>query len=191
MLKRRILALLLALTVWFTMFPAVVFGAVGDSLGASGDGLNYGRYAPDQIIIKFHDRSLFPDQLKQYDDEVARVLKTGLDRVCENTYVIKAEDFSKNPKAILNRYKNSKYVEYAEPDYYLEYAIHPNDPHYETNLASIAAMINAPAGWDIINGGGPVIAVVDSGVVSTHPDLPEMTNGYSVIGGPILILERI
>jgi len=131
----------------------------------------------DEIIIKFHDRSQFPGKEKQYDDEVAKVLKDQLSLVTENVYVVKAQDLSKNPNAVLNRYKNSAFIDYVEPNYLAELSIEPNDPNYKAQKASLTA-INAQAGWDIVTGGGPAVAIVDTGVAQVA-DLPKLLPGYS------------
>ncbi|NLD43452.1 MAG: S8 family serine peptidase, partial [Chloroflexi bacterium] len=61
-------------------------------------------------------------------------------------------------------------VAYAEPDYLAVPAVTPNDPRYSEQWALGA--IGAPAAWDVTTGAGSVaIAVVDSGVDLTHPDL--------------------
>ncbi len=61
-------------------------------------------------------------------------------------------------------------VEFAEENLRIAPLQVPNDPYYpkEWHLATI----NAPGAWDIWTGsGGVVIAVLDSGVDPTHPDL--------------------
>jgi len=133
----------------------------------------------DEIIIKFFDRSMFPDKEKQYDDEVNKVLKDGLSVVTENVYVVKAVDLSKNPNAVLNRYKNSKFIEYVEPNYVRQSNLIPNDPAYKTSTAAFT-VLNAANGWDIISSGGPIVAVIDTGV-AIHNDLPRPVMSYSAV----------
>jgi serine protease len=64
-------------------------------------------------------------------------------------------------------------VRYAQRNYYLEKAFVPNDPSFgeQWNLSSFGL----PEAWDVERGDGPgdavVIAVLDSGVQTTHPDL--------------------
>ena len=136
----------------------------------------------DEIIVKFFDRSQFPGREKQYDDEVAKILKDGLSIVTDNVYVVKADGLKRNPNAFLNRFKNSKFIEYVEPNYIAYYNLAPNDTTYNTVSTPklVFNMNNALAGWDIITGGGPIMAVVDSGVVQ-HPDLPKLLTGYSAV----------
>jgi hypothetical protein len=71
---------------------------------------------------------------------------------------------------ILTAYQNSPYVEYAEPDYYVRLCLIPNDPNYPQQWA--LSKIDAPPAWDIHTGSHDVVvAVIDTGVDYTHPDL--------------------
>jgi thermitase len=61
-------------------------------------------------------------------------------------------------------------VEYAEPNYLAHAAVVPNDPLYASQWA--LDKINAPAAWNVVTGTpSVVIAVIDSGIDTTHPDL--------------------
>lgn len=170
---KRILSLLLIVILAMAVFPLSFTASAADALD--------GEYVLDEIIIGFHPRERFPTKGKQYDDEVAKVLKDGLTEVKENVYVVKSEDFKKNPNATLNKYKNSEFIEYVEPNYKGSFDLTPNDPNYPAQKALLTAL-NAQNGWDIVSGGGPIIAVVDSGVYN-HPDLPALLPGYSAVSG--------
>jgi hypothetical protein len=62
----------------------------------------------------------------------------------------------------------------------MDYSYIPNDQYYSTQ-SSVLTTLKAQAGWDVTKGeNSPVIAVVDSGVVS-HPDLPAPIQGYSAV----------
>jgi thermitase len=73
-------------------------------------------------------------------------------------------------------------IEFAEPDYLLFPAeFVPNDPMY--NAEWHLAMINAPAAWSVTTGNSQItIAVCDTGVDGTHPDLAaQLVSGWNVI----------
>ncbi|MEY2892169.1 MAG: hypothetical protein RJA98_2077 [Pseudomonadota bacterium] len=89
-------------------------------------------------------------------------------------------------------------VEYAEPDQWVRIASAPNDPLYAANQptatpavgqwylrapdSAIVSAINAEAAWAQGTGSGVVVAVLDTGVRLTHPDLADkLLPGYDFI----------
>ena len=60
-------------------------------------------------------------------------------------------------------------VEFAEPDYLNELLIAPNDPRYGELYGM--QKIEAECAWKVTEGDDVVVAVVDTGVDPTHPDL--------------------
>jgi subtilisin family serine protease len=71
-------------------------------------------------------------------------------------------------------------VSYVEPNYVLHAARLPNDPNFGVlwglhNTGQLGgtpgADVNAPSAWDVLTGGPTTVAVIDSGVDYTHPDL--------------------
>jgi serine protease len=80
-----------------------------------------------------------------------------------------------SPASALRPLSAVRGVAVAEPDYVVRLAATPNDPSYGSlwglNNANDAD-IDAPEAWDVGTGtGGTVVAVIDSGVDYTHPDL--------------------
>jgi serine protease len=70
---------------------------------------------------------------------------------------------------------------YAEPNYILRPHFEPNDEHYERQWHY--PLINLPAAWDLTLGVASVtVAVIDTGVLLSHPDLQgRLTAGYDFI----------
>ena len=81
----------------------------------------------------------------------------------------------------LQLYKNNPNVEYAEPDYILHTMLTPNDTQFlqlwgMNNTGQTGgtadADINAVEAWDIHTGSATtIVAVIDTGIDVTHPDL--------------------
>lgn len=123
------------------------------------------RPMPDQILVKFRQavsddgamsvlrplRGQHLGSIRQIGVRVIRVPAASRDAVLRA--------LSRNPK-----------VEFAEADAWVDPDIVPNDPSYGTqwHLPKIAM----PAAWDHTTGSSSVIvAVIDSGVDATHPEL--------------------
>jgi hypothetical protein len=80
--------------------------------------------------------------------------------------------------ATIERLKQNPNIQFAELDRKVSAKFIPNDPYFgsEWHLAKV----NAPAAWDNTQGAGVTIAILDSGVDSSHPDLaPNLVAGYN------------
>jgi len=138
----------------------------------------------NEIVIKFVDpANILPNEEKQYLREIAKVQKIGFVEAL-GFYVVKVDDLERNPNAVLNRFKNNRFIEYIEPNYTLGFSLVPNDTNYNSQLASLN-LIQAQTGWDISTGKNEnevvvTVAIVDSGV-ALHNDLPEQRNGYASV----------
>ncbi|WP_245575140.1 S8 family serine peptidase [Meiothermus rufus] len=75
-------------------------------------------------------------------------------------------------------------VLYAQPNYIRQLFKTPNDEFYEYQWHYPA--IHLPQAWEIEDGTSRTItvAVIDSGIVSAHPDLPTPVLGYDFISDP-------
>ena len=84
-------------------------------------------------------------------------------------------------KAAVAELRKNPAFKAVELDRKVKLAAVPNDPYYgsEWHLAKVGAA----AAWDTAQGAGITIAVIDSGVDITHPDLaPHVVPGWNVYG---------
>jgi serine protease len=81
----------------------------------------------------------------------------------------------------IRRLREMPEVEYAEPNFIRRPFASPNDPGFE--LQWHYRMINLPEAWDVTAGSDEItVAVLDSGVLSGHPDLgARLTDGYDFV----------
>nr|WP_267472951.1 S8 family peptidase [Stenotrophomonas rhizophila] len=96
---------------------------------------------------------------------------------------------------VLKEIKADPSVQYAEADVKLQRVdvrpreatpqLVPNDPYYaqyQWHLHSATGGINAPAAWDVAQGEGVVVAVLDTGILPQHPDFSgNLLAGYDFI----------
>lgn len=82
-------------------------------------------------------------------------------------------------KAVQALLKHHPKLKFAELDRRVSAAFVPNDPYLGSQWYS--AKINAPTAWDTTRGSGVTIAILDTGVSATHPDLAaSLVPGWNV-----------
>lgn len=83
-----------------------------------------------------------------------------------------------NEKAIAALLNHNPKFEFAEVDRLISSSSIPNDPYFGSSWH--LPKIGAPAAWDLSVGTGVTVAILDSGVDGTHPDLAaKMVPGYN------------
>lgn len=89
----------------------------------------------------------------------------------------------RSAEALMKMYEKNPNVVFAEPNGIMQETIAPNDALYSRQWAH--PYVNTPAAWDITAGSSSVIiAVLDTGVELTHPDLAgRLVPGYDFING--------
>ena len=70
---------------------------------------------------------------------------------------------------VLKALRSNPHIKFAEPDVVADPALFVNDPYF--NGQWHLPKITAPAAWDMRTGAGVTIAILDSGVDASHPDL--------------------
>ncbi len=79
--------------------------------------------------------------------------------------------------------EDSGLFNFVEPDYVAQVTSTPNDPGFSSEWH--LAAINAPGAWNYTVGStGVIVAMIDSGVDGTHPDLvANLIPGYNFVSG--------
>jgi len=123
---------------------------------------------PGEILVKFREPIVAATQLQVHQalgtQELGQVEGLGVVRVGLEPGI--------TPEEAVRLYEARPEVEYAEPNYILRTDGIPNDPLYTDRQQWYYDLIQAPAGWDIETGEpSVVVAVLDTGVDTRHPDL--------------------
>ncbi|MEM3690618.1 MAG: S8 family serine peptidase, partial [Candidatus Micrarchaeia archaeon] len=118
----------------------------------------------------------------KYGASAEKLLKKTSIKDLDRLYILKLPRNS-DIKKIVEEYNKDPSVEYAEPDYVVRAVEVPNDPYFYlqwglNNSGQLSgtpgADVDALDAWDIINGSDDVVvAVIDTGVDYTHPDLED------------------
>lgn len=82
---------------------------------------------------------------------------------------------------VLDAYRNNPLVEYAEPNIVFHAMMTPNDTYFSDQWS--LKKVQAPTAWDLGQSADNVeIAVIDTGVDNTHPDLAsKVINGHDYV----------
>ena len=81
-------------------------------------------------------------------------------------------------KAVVERLSKHPHIKFAELDRAFKSNFVANDPYLGS--AWHLNKVNAPAAWDLGQGSGVTVAILDSGVEASHPDLAaQMVPGYN------------
>ncbi|WP_020473323.1 S8 family serine peptidase [Zavarzinella formosa] len=126
-------------------------------------------YDPDHVIVKWKDGLAHASSITTASDALG------------NGQFNLTLDANVSVTTAVNYFKGLSTVEFAQPDYKVQIENLPNDPSFG-NLwglnntgqdgGTANADINAPEAWNTNTGSGKmIVAVIDSGIDYTHPDL--------------------
>ena len=163
---RRIAAVFILITVLFA-------GTVALSLAEP-------RSVPGEILVKFKAGTPGSAKSALHRQNGSRVIETAGAIDVARVTAPRGRELGHARK-----YGQSRWVEFAEPNYVASIStVTPSDPYFQSNQWDLQ-QIQAPAAWDITCGVDSVIvAVVDTGVDYTHPDLAErIVAGYDFRNG--------
>ena len=135
-------------------------------------------YVTQEVVVKFiHEPS------KAHLQTICKQINATYPKKLDHTYLFQSATYSTEQ---MIEFFNSYGVIYAEPHYIYvtnrreEQRIEPNDEYYEQYQWNLP-MIGTSSGWKLSRGHKKVIiAVVDTGVAMTHPDLQgRLIEGYN------------
>jgi beta propeller repeat protein len=118
------------------------------------------------------------DVARRFSKRSARAPVNSAQPDLTNIYVLYVPQDA-NVAAISREYAADPHVEYAQPNYLIKATFTPNDPYFNSSNSwgqgydDLWALkkIKAPEAWDVTQGEGITVAVLDTGVDYTHPDI--------------------
>ncbi|MCV6637163.1 S8 family peptidase [Candidatus Albibeggiatoa sp. nov. NOAA] len=133
-------------------------------------------FVENQVIIKFKD-----DGIQSLDDTITIRQTLGVFNIQEFP-LINAQlwEMTTDTLSALQFLENDPRIEYIEPNYIVSLNETPNDPDYSKlwglhnegqTGGKIDADIDAPEAWEINTDSDVIVAVIDTGVAYSHPDL--------------------
>jgi hypothetical protein len=154
-----------------SLIAAIGMGASFAALAANN--VSQQAYAPGRILIEARDglSSADLDKIVNVPGHKRRKLGQGRIQVVELPG-------NASETALVQRLSHNPHIKFAELDRRVKSTLAVNDPYAgsEWHLAKVGAA----GAWDTTQGAGVTIAILDSGVDTTHPDLaPNLVAGYN------------
>ena len=123
-------------------------------------------YIPGRVIVKFRT-PMTPDKLTSLRAAIDAEIVAEIPQLRLAVLELREKDVA----SAIRRLTTRPDVVYAEPDYIGYPAWEPNDPAYLSGQQWSLRKIRMPQAWDLSRGQGVIIAVLDTGVDVTHPEL--------------------
>ncbi len=134
-------------------------------------------FAPGRVIVKFKGGDVGPATLSRRltPKQLAHA------RPMRHLRAVRLQVDAGDELATAAQLQAMSDVEYAEPDYVARALETPNDTYFSRQWGMTG--INAPQAWDVSHGSsGVTVAIVDTGIDGTHPDLSgRVLAGYEFV----------
>jgi subtilisin family serine protease len=137
-------------------------------------------YIEDELLVRFKPGTSRDIHADVHARIGGRPIKDYESHGLPGLYLVKLAKGNSVPDAV-SKYSRNPNVLYAEPNYIVQLAGIPNDPYFDSlwglhntgqSWGTPDSDIDAPEIWDLTHGSADVvIAVIDSGIDYTHPDL--------------------
>ncbi len=138
-------------------------------------------FVPDQLLVRFRS-DISPAQAASLNTQLGARELRRIERISVSVLgIVSGEPV----ETVVSKYRAHPSVQYAEPNYYRYLAgtvvaprpqATPNDPFYGLQWHYDSAHINLPGAWDVTTGSSlVVVAVIDTGILSSHEDLSGVT----------------
>lgn len=126
----------------------------------------------DHILVKFKDKVTNDEKDKIHQKTGGKVKEEIKQIGVQIVEIPKGKGVT--PEAFVETYKGNfkNEIDYAEPDYYVEPALVPDDQYYQWGWQGPLQRMGSEAAWDITTGSPSVsIAILDSGLDMNHCDV--------------------
>ncbi len=133
--------------------------------------------APGHILVKFKDGT----SEHQIKSTVKGQSSAVVGKVVDLDVLVLQVPQAAEAKVVLALSHNPN-VEYAEPDYIAHTLTTPNDPYFVNQWGlenANDADIDAPSAWDFTEGNSTLVAILDTGVSKSHPDVASQVTDRS------------
>ena len=160
------------------LLPAILAATLTSAGAASLPGArNQEIFAPDRIVVVPREGlspEAFANILKPHGGKAYKLGQSNMHVVSLGKGV--------SADTAVAALKANPHIKSANLDRIVRAHAIPNDPYYGS--AYHLPLVGAPAAWDTTFGAGVTIAILDSGVDATHPDLmPNLVPGYNAVNG--------
>ena len=151
------------------------------------DDIRNNEFVKGEFIVKFKESPISCVSVDNLNEKyqvksIVKVFKNSENTILDNVYIFNVPRDS-DILSIVKDYSSLSNVKYSEPNYVIHLCGIPNDPDFDKQYSldnigqyggTPGADIDAPEAWDIETGSSDVvIAVIDTGVDYTHPDLAD------------------